>query len=1026
MDSSIERLKQNSAKWFLICPKEAEMLLNLPGGKLEFCKTQAGELNLRKVENEIVYFYHSSSNAREEAWEWFSSLDIYNINTIVVFGVGLGYYYYMAKDWLKARNNRRMVFIENDLEVIAKLFQTDAGTDILNDEQVLLLPLEITPEQHQQSLDIQFSSHLYPILLGNYRFSSLKLYSDIYEAQSHLLNYQLEYFKNVRIPHLQEFLSFGETFFYNFYRNLLELPRASFGDQLFNKFKGVPAIICGAGPSLNKHLPFLNDLRNKALIFAGGSAMNALTSAGVRPHFGIGIDPNMAQFSRLLNNRAFEIPYFYRNRIFPEALQTIHGKPLMVSGAGEYPVSTWVEEELGIKRVEDLDEGNNVTNFSLSIASALGCNPIILLGVDLAFTGNIPYASGIDPHPIYDLSQKLQNKGANEEVVYRNDINGQPVPTMWKWLSESQWYTGFARSHPDQVIINSTEGGIGFEGIVNMNLKAASFIFLNREFDSDALIHGEICNSAFSNKLADIGRVLKKIQNSLQKCSEYYSELIEEVHHNLIQISEDLKQLPEETEKNSSIMKKLKEEPAYKYILDKFQKSFTKFYGKDGISSLHETNLTLNKKKAYNEADYKRMLYEFLRKACEVNLKHLKNSLNELVLRESLEKKFQTVNPTSIPSSSSENKNYSANKGRIKIIDKKLELSIDEPFVSNKNISSEFGTILPPPNDNSSGKHTLYYPDGNVKLEQHYLFGSLQGPSTYYGPNGQILALSYYVKGKKEGNAKYYYPSGKLYSIQGYRNGMPEGTHEFFYENGYLKSSLPYKNGLLNGTARLFHANGTKKRELNFIEGKKTGKEFIWNTMGICELEINWYNNAPIGTCSLWYGNGSIAREVIYDKDSKQISLKTWSLEGTLLPSEYYMREDYYEAIARETKQLTSSLVFMTEQMKSLPEHIREVLKEKHIENSNLDISKDLEDLSKEMENLKSLGEKINTKTADAMTNEEEPLWKTPESQRLLGKTIEDATKGISHDLSSMENALKDMLNKLKKSIENPDTKPEE
>ncbi|HEY4832211.1 MAG TPA: 6-hydroxymethylpterin diphosphokinase MptE-like protein, partial [Waddliaceae bacterium] len=347
MESS-EQFSKNVARWALTSPKEAELILKKGSLKVEFCTTGSKDLNLKREEEGETYYYHSTQNALKEAEQWFSSLDLYNISTLFVYGVGLGYYYQAAKEWLRANRARHLVFIEDDSDVIVQLFQMELGTELLHDPQVTLLLIGLSRDEEPQDVEKRLFSLPYTLLLGNIRLSALNLYSQIHEPHVFLLNLQLEYLKNVKIYQVMEYMRFGEAFFHNFYRNLLELPKAYLGDKLYGKFEGVPAIICGAGPSLDKNLPLLKELEDRALIFAGGSAMNAINTFGILPHFGVGVDPNLGQYVRLMMNQAYEVPFFYRNRIFPEALQSLHGPRLFILGAGGYPISKWIEEQFGV------------------------------------------------------------------------------------------------------------------------------------------------------------------------------------------------------------------------------------------------------------------------------------------------------------------------------------------------------------------------------------------------------------------------------------------------------------------------------------------------------------------------------------------------------------------------------------------------------------------------------------------------------------------------------------------------------
>jgi hypothetical protein len=1009
-----EQFNKNLERWALNSPKEVELLLQKGPLKVEFCTTGSGDLNLKKVEEGQIYYYHSTQNALEEAQQWFSSLDLYNISTLFVYGVGLGYYYHAAKEWLKANKRTHLVFVEDDSDVIVQLFQTETGTELLHDNQVTLLLINLSQDEEPQDVEKRFFSLPYTLLLGNIRLSALHLYSQIHASSVFLLNLQLEYLKNVKIYQVMEYMRFGEAFFHNFYRNLLELSKAYLGDKLYGKFNGIPAIICGAGPSLDNSLPLLKELKDRALIFAGGSAMNAINTFDVLPHFGVGIDPNLGQYVRLMMNQAYEIPFFYRNRIFPEALQSIHGPRLFILGTGGHPISKWIEEQFGVKESTSVSEGYNVTNFSLSLANALGCNPIILVGVDLAFTHKNAYATGVHPHPLYDMNQSLQSKGMSDEVIYRPDIYGKPVPTLWKWGEESAWCSQFLKAHPSQMIINSTEGGIGFEGIVNMPLREVVKKYLSKSFDFSAWVHGEICCSNLPNSITkeSVVNVMKKMEKSLENSFRLCSELkieFEEVGRRIKTEKDFLHS--QITEKALWLLKNLNQEPAFNYILNKFNDSFLEYFGQRAFfqySDQQENSKQIDV--AFKRAQINRKRYEFLKAVCKVNLQHLKKTLEEQKIRDIVENAFQKLSETEeIPSEKSfSNDTYTIEKGRMKIIDQEMDIFIDAPINMNELTNESF------PRD---GKLTFYYPDGNIKLVQFYLLGVLHGPSTFYGNDGKVLASSWYVNGYKQGKMWNYYSSGNLHSLQRYRDGVFDGKQEFYYKDEKLKSILEYKKGKLNGKVILYYSNREKKRELHFVDGKKNGKEHFWNVGGILELEINWNSDCPIGACCAWYGNGKLAREIIYDKDSKPCSVKAWTSEGILLPAETLFRVDYFDSVSKQAHVLTNSLENIFNQLYSMSPQIQMALQK--ISEPSFDIDNDLAQLKEEIENLKKISEKVKVQSEATSSDTKEALWKTPESQRLLGKQIQETTKEMAQNIKAAQEALKltlDILGKTKKS----------
>src|SRR4051794_27802921 len=78
---------------------------------LEFCKTEKGELNLRRAYLNQTYYYHSQIDATQEALEWFKHLDLNQATVLYVYGIGLGYYYEAAKEWLKSDVTHTLVFL---------------------------------------------------------------------------------------------------------------------------------------------------------------------------------------------------------------------------------------------------------------------------------------------------------------------------------------------------------------------------------------------------------------------------------------------------------------------------------------------------------------------------------------------------------------------------------------------------------------------------------------------------------------------------------------------------------------------------------------------------------------------------------------------------------------------------------------------------------------------------------------------------------------------------------------------------
>lgn len=253
-----------------------------------------------------------------------------------------------------------------------------------------------------------------------------------------------------------DYSDLGERGFKNLITNIRRLPDATAASRLFGKYSDIPAIICGAGPSLTAELPFLRELQEHALLFAGGSALTILHQQGIQPHFGAAIDPDppLERFPE----ECLRMPFFYQNRVSHQLLDAVQGPLLWVAGSGSMPLEAWITEQL-IGSSTLFDGGWNVATFSLALAQKMGCNPIILVGMDLAASGEALYAPGVT---------KIAREGAS---VQTEDLEGRPLLSRSDWLLAAEWIEEFARSHSSTSFFNATQGGLGFRGIPALSLR---------------------------------------------------------------------------------------------------------------------------------------------------------------------------------------------------------------------------------------------------------------------------------------------------------------------------------------------------------------------------------------------------------------------------------------------------------------------------------------------------------------------------------------------------------------------------
>ncbi len=615
---SERRFHNNLELWSHVHPKEAVMLPYVDCDHLHFCETKAGETNLKKKIDGKIQYLHSQSGAKKEAEIWFSKQNLEKIKVLYVYGVGLGYYYDAAKKWLKKSNEHHLVFLEDDPCVIHRLFETNKGSEILKQDQVHLYFFHRIDDTEPTLNELYWNFYMTPLAvsaLDSYYKTKLESFNE--------LSQKISYDAALKNSLLDEYIRYGYTFFRSFYANMFLMPGSSLGNSLFGKFKNVPAIICGAGPSLQKNISLLKSLQDRALIFAGSSALNAVTSQGVTPHLGAGLDPNSMQEVRLRNIKDFTFPFLYRNRIYHPALKLAKGPKLYITGSGGYKVAEWFEKCMEIEG-ESIEEGRNVVNFCLEIAHLMGCNPIIFVGMDLAFTGMKAYSGGVVEDAAVSASNLLQSENGDDRAIVKEDIHGKPIYTLWKWVAESRWTGDFAKEHPQTTVINATEGGLGFPGVPNKTLKWVANKYLTKKYQLRSRVQKQIDLGKLTQVTKKkVVKAMEELRSSLLKCVELLDVLIEE--STILKLSK-AEELPTQTARMALAETDIVEEPAYYYVLDVFSAVATRMLNRD-LKRVEKGKFS-PKDKTIKCIELQEKKYTFLRNTAHINANLIQETLD--------------------------------------------------------------------------------------------------------------------------------------------------------------------------------------------------------------------------------------------------------------------------------------------------------------------------------------------------------------------------------------------------------------
>lgn len=440
-------------------------------------------------------------------------------NILVLFGCAYGIYYKKIKPWLAEKRERRLLIFEDQADQLQNLLATSEGFELSLDEKVDLFYLKIPHFWEQNSLILRqkLSSAFSILAIESYRKNRSTYFRSL---KNKLLQIGLD--QNALIG---EYLA-SPQLYENALNNFNLLQSAKLLPSIYNEFENIPAIICGAGPSMGASAETFKFLRSKALILAGGNALSVLSHACVEPHISVGIDPNPTHEETFSKNNSFHLPFIYRARVHHNVLKKAHGELLYVPQAVGYPYVKWLEENLDVQG-SAIDEGHNVINFSLMLAIKLGCNPIILIGCDLAYQGNDSYdKTCASHHPMPQKGVLNPYDFSIHRGFYKKSNSNKKVYTLWKWTQEAKWISQLAQKNPNKIWINSSKDGLKIDNLNYLPLEKIEKKYLRQDYDIDSILHQSI-QLAHSIPINDQKKraLFKETEKSLLKCKTLLKEI---------------------------------------------------------------------------------------------------------------------------------------------------------------------------------------------------------------------------------------------------------------------------------------------------------------------------------------------------------------------------------------------------------------------------------------------------------------------------------------------------------------------
>ncbi len=220
---------------------------------------------------------------------------------------------------------------------------------------------------------------------------------------------------------------FGKLWRVNWASNWARVAPLPGVKHLFRRMDGIPAVICSAGPSLERALPLLKEYQGGYLVVAVDAAYQRLRDAGVKPDITISSDVQKHAAKFLENHRKGDLVAMCP----AQSPDLVNSVPITDS--------VFYSQKKGLRGADSFwDEvvkhyfggregyfgvtfsGGTVTTDASCLTFLMGCDPILHVGLNLCF----------------GTAGERRNQ---ETLIPCRDMNGDKVLSMSTFLGSRDW-----------------------------------------------------------------------------------------------------------------------------------------------------------------------------------------------------------------------------------------------------------------------------------------------------------------------------------------------------------------------------------------------------------------------------------------------------------------------------------------------------------------------------------------------------------------------------------------------------------
>ncbi|MFZ5994622.1 MAG: motility associated factor glycosyltransferase family protein [Thermodesulfobacteriota bacterium] len=487
--------------------------------KYKVIGSKTGEPNVVVARDTDFLALYDRDKPAELCKDYLDRLNIRYAPIVIFLGLGLGYHARLFMRYYgESCDTKKIIIFEEDIALFRMTLEIIDLTYLISHPDIYLFVAEEPSEAAMQIRTKNLIRHDFNSYMRSIKVipipSSITLSRDYYfnvlDRVKQATRQQMVLAGNDPID---SFMGL-ENMLFNL-KNIISTPGINL---LYNKFKGRPAVTVASGPSLNKNMHLLKELSDRSLIVCCDASFLPLMKRNIRPHIVVSMERTDGTEIFYENVPDFEgIHLAFCPLVKPRTFDSFRGKKIIVNRPFSH--FEWLHLDRGM-----LSFGPSVGNMAYKVAEVLGCDPIIMIGQDLAF------AEDGDTHV------KGMPFGERDDYYHGNVIevegnNGRTIKTCRAWDVFRQYFEEDIQKYPG-LCINATEGGARIRGTKVMTFQEAIEAHCRDRFQPEAIIDETLSNfdkdldvqKEYAAILSRIHATRESLQNLIGRFKDFHDE----------------------------------------------------------------------------------------------------------------------------------------------------------------------------------------------------------------------------------------------------------------------------------------------------------------------------------------------------------------------------------------------------------------------------------------------------------------------------------------------------------------------